>query len=239
MRHDQDRWTPDVWARVYGFPRGRGEGWAGRQDGLYAGKFRTDPDLEDSFQPGNCQNLKEWRVLEFLLPILNLEKPKRISLTMANTLFGAMSRVRAGNWGGIIHEYVEKSIPPHRAETLLPIPLHPPPLSALRLLHRRGERSFDQSGGRGHLQARSGSGSCGHRDGGFQRTCGSGRASRLPYTKLLETRFPTSTSSSIGSRTQPGGTLEGCGPFLPGTFRKPPSSGSTTSLRNSKQNTTG
>ena len=37
---DSDNWTPDTWARVYGFKRGVGEGWAGRKDGLFAGKFR-------------------------------------------------------------------------------------------------------------------------------------------------------------------------------------------------------
>ena len=31
MRHDPHHWTPDVWARVYGFPRGR------KKDRLAAG----------------------------------------------------------------------------------------------------------------------------------------------------------------------------------------------------------
>ena len=93
------------------FPRGRGEGWAGRRDGLYAGKFRTDPDPKDGFHPGNYRTLRERRVLKFILPILNPEKPKRINLTMANTLFGAMSGVRPVIWGLQIHEFVEKSLP--------------------------------------------------------------------------------------------------------------------------------
>ena len=111
MKEAPDLWTPDVWARVYGFPRGQGEGWAGRQDGLFAGKFRTNPDPKDDFHPKNCRNLRERRVLEFLLPIFNPDKPKRISLTMANTLFGAMSGVRPVNLGLLIHEFVEKSLP--------------------------------------------------------------------------------------------------------------------------------
>ena len=45
------------------------------------------------------------------MPILNPEKPKRISLTMANTLFGAMSGVQPVNWGLIIHEVVERALP--------------------------------------------------------------------------------------------------------------------------------
>jgi hypothetical protein len=50
-------------------------------------------------------------VIEFILPILSPEKPKRLRITMANTLFGAMSGVRSVNWGWLIQKYVEKSIP--------------------------------------------------------------------------------------------------------------------------------
>ena len=85
-RRDSENWAPDIWNRVYKFPRGVGEGWAGRRDGLFAMKFRADPDPKDGFHPGNCRNLRERRVLEYLMPILNPDKPKRTSLTMANTL---------------------------------------------------------------------------------------------------------------------------------------------------------
>ena len=36
------RWTPDTWAKVYGFKKGSKEGWAGRRDGLDAGKFKGE-----------------------------------------------------------------------------------------------------------------------------------------------------------------------------------------------------
>jgi hypothetical protein len=39
---DPENWTPDTWTRVYEFQRRVGEGWAGRKDGLFAGKFRGD-----------------------------------------------------------------------------------------------------------------------------------------------------------------------------------------------------
>jgi hypothetical protein len=75
------------------------------------GKFRGDHYPKDGFHPRNCRNLRERRVIEFILPILSPEKPKRLSITMANTLFGAMSGVRPVNWGRLIREYVEKNIP--------------------------------------------------------------------------------------------------------------------------------
>ena len=61
-----------------------------------------NPDPKDRFHPGNCRNLRERRVIEFILPILSPEKPKRLSITMANTLFGAMSGVRPDNWARLI-----------------------------------------------------------------------------------------------------------------------------------------
>jgi hypothetical protein len=110
-RREPEKWNPDTWARVYGFPRGIGEGWAGRKDGLFIGKFRGEVDPKEGLHPTNCRNEREQRVLEFLVPILNPEKPNRISLTMANTLFGAMSGVRPVNWGLLIHEVVARAIP--------------------------------------------------------------------------------------------------------------------------------
>ena len=59
----------------------------------------------------NCRNPRERRMLEFIMPVLNPEKPKRITLTMANTLFGALSGVRPVNWGVLIHEVVSRAIP--------------------------------------------------------------------------------------------------------------------------------
>ena len=110
IRHDPEKWTTKVWAGVYGFPKDKGEGWASRRDSFYVGKFRTDPDPKDGFYPGNCWNLRERRVIEFILPIISPEKPKRLSIIMANTLFRAMSGVRPINWARLIQEYVEKSL---------------------------------------------------------------------------------------------------------------------------------
>jgi hypothetical protein len=111
QRRDPENWTPDVWNRVYGFPRGISEGWVGRRDGLFAGKFRGDADPKEGFHPANCRSKRDKRVLEFLLPILNPDKPKRISLTMANTLFGAMFGIRPVNWGILIHDVVARALP--------------------------------------------------------------------------------------------------------------------------------
>ena len=45
-----------------------------------------------------------------MMPILNPEKPKRVLLTVANTLFGALSGIWPVNWGLIIHKIVARGI---------------------------------------------------------------------------------------------------------------------------------
>ena len=50
-------------------------------------------------------------MLEFMMPILDSEKPKRITLTVITTLFGALSGVRPENWGHIIFDNVAQNIP--------------------------------------------------------------------------------------------------------------------------------
>ena len=73
-RRDPESWNPNTWARVYGFSRGVGAGLACRKDGLCAKKFRGDVDLKEGLHPANCRNLRERRVLEFLMPILYPKK---------------------------------------------------------------------------------------------------------------------------------------------------------------------
>ena len=110
-RRDPENWTPDTWAKVYGFQRGVGAGVACRKDGLCAGKFGGNVDPKEGLHPSNYRNPRERRVLEFLMPILYPERPKRISLTMANTLFDALSGARPVNWGLLIHKIVGRAIP--------------------------------------------------------------------------------------------------------------------------------
>ena len=78
---------------------------------MCAGKFRGDVDPKEGLHPANCRNPRDRRVLEFLMPILYPEKPKRISLTMANTLFEALSGIRPMNWALLIHKIVGRPIP--------------------------------------------------------------------------------------------------------------------------------
>ena len=72
---------------------GMKEGWAGRNDGLFAKKFTGEIDPKEGLHPRKCRNPREQRMLEFMMPILNPKKPKRLILTVANTLFRALFEV--------------------------------------------------------------------------------------------------------------------------------------------------
>ena len=110
-RRDPGNWTPGTWANVYWFDKGIKEGWAGRKAGPVAGKLKGEVDPKEGLHPMNFKNPKGRKMIDFMMPILNLEKPKRITLTMANTLFGALFGVRTVNWGIIIYEIVARAIP--------------------------------------------------------------------------------------------------------------------------------
>ena len=103
IQQDPEKWTGEVWVKVYGFAPRKGEGWASRKDIFFVGMFRVEHDPKGGFLPMDCQNPREHRVIEFILPILIPEKSKRLSITMVDTLFGALSGVRPFNWGTLPH----------------------------------------------------------------------------------------------------------------------------------------
>ena len=48
----------------------------------------------DGFAVSECMDDRTRRVLEFLVPILYLEKPTRVIITVGNTIFSALSGER-------------------------------------------------------------------------------------------------------------------------------------------------
>ena len=69
----------------------------GRTNKLVDGKFRTSINPKDGHAVADCVILRERRVLEFVVLILNPKMPSKVTLTMGNTIFGALSEVRKVN----------------------------------------------------------------------------------------------------------------------------------------------
>ena len=93
IRDRLEEWTAGVWREVYDFLP-RGGGMANRTDQYIEGKFRNDADPKDGFPVRECRDARERRVLEFLVPIMHPDKPTRVTPTLGNTIFGALSGER-------------------------------------------------------------------------------------------------------------------------------------------------
>jgi hypothetical protein len=99
------RWTEECWREVYNFSTGGG-GMAGRKDEYVKDCFQALPSPKDGYAIEDCTDPRHRRLLAFLVPILYLEKPNRITVTMDNTIFGALNGGRKVNWARIIANLV-------------------------------------------------------------------------------------------------------------------------------------
>ena len=79
---------------------------ANRTDQYVEGKFRSEADPKDSFPVRECQDPRERRLLEFLVPIVHPDKPTQVTRTIGNTIFGAISGERPVDWAIIFMELV-------------------------------------------------------------------------------------------------------------------------------------
>jgi hypothetical protein len=101
IRATPTRWMEECWREVYNFSTGGG-GLAGRKDEYVKDCFQELPSPKDGYAIEDCTDPRHRRVLAFLVPILYPEKPNRITVTMGNTIFGALNGGRKVNWARII-----------------------------------------------------------------------------------------------------------------------------------------
>ena len=74
VRNRPEEWTAGVWREVYNFLPGGGD-MANRTDQYMEGKFLHKVDPKDGFPVRECRDAREHRLLEFLVPIVHLDKP--------------------------------------------------------------------------------------------------------------------------------------------------------------------
>ena len=85
------------------------------------GKFRNAANSKDGFAIADCKDSRAKRVLEFLIPILYLEKPTQVTVTVGNTIFGALLGERKVDWGIILQVVVAKLVEGARKLKATPI----------------------------------------------------------------------------------------------------------------------
>ena len=107
MRQAPEKWTAKEWRKVYNFERG-GEGMASRTDWFIDGMFTGRVNPKDGYAVADCRDSRVRRVLEFLVPLLYPEKPTRVTITVGNTIFGALSGERPVDWGVVVKDVVQR-----------------------------------------------------------------------------------------------------------------------------------
>ena len=107
VRQASEKWTAKEWRKVYSFGRG-GEGMASRTNRFIDGMFSSKVNPKDGYAVADCKDPRVKRVLEFLVPLLYLEKPTRVTITIGNTIFGALSGERPVDWGIKIKDLVQR-----------------------------------------------------------------------------------------------------------------------------------
>ena len=92
---------------MYGLGRG-GEGMASRTDRFIDGMFSGRVNPKDGYAVVDCKEPRARKVLEFLVPLLYPEKPTRVTITVGNTIFGALFGERPVDWGIVVKDLVQR-----------------------------------------------------------------------------------------------------------------------------------
>ena len=93
LRKDPKKWTAELWVEVYNFLK-EGRGWAFQTDKFASSKFSALVNPKDRYIVADCENPRERRVLEYIVPIPYSKKPIQIIETISNIVFCALSSMR-------------------------------------------------------------------------------------------------------------------------------------------------
>ena len=81
---------------------------ASRTDRFIDGMFSGRVNPKDGYAVADCKDPRVKRVLEFLVPLLHPEKPTRVTITVGNTIFEALSGERPVDWGIVVKDLVQR-----------------------------------------------------------------------------------------------------------------------------------
>ena len=65
-------------------------------------------DLKDEYSVGDCRNSRQRRVLEFLVLIVHPDKPTQVTITIGNTILGALDGGREADWGVVFCDLMQR-----------------------------------------------------------------------------------------------------------------------------------
>ena len=65
-------------------------------------------DPKDGYSVSDCRVDRHRRLLEFLIPIVHPDKPTRVTITIGNTIFGALDGEREVDWGVVFRDMIQR-----------------------------------------------------------------------------------------------------------------------------------
>ena len=68
--------------------------------------YQVNP--KDGYSVGDCRNNRQRRLLKFLVPIVHPDKPTRVTITIGNTIFGALDGGREVDWGVVFRDMAQQ-----------------------------------------------------------------------------------------------------------------------------------
>ena len=80
-------------------------------------------DPKDGFLVRGCRNARHRRLLKFLVPIIHLDKPTWVTITIENTIFGVLDGGSLVDWGLMFRDLAHKLVA--KAGKAKPTPMCP------------------------------------------------------------------------------------------------------------------
>ena len=102
-------WTFGVWKQVYWFPNS-GSSMASRNNTYMDGKFSHIVDLKDGYPVSDCRDAWNRSLLEFIVPIVHSDKPTRVTITIKNTIFGALDGRHPVDWKLVFRDLAQRLV---------------------------------------------------------------------------------------------------------------------------------
>ena len=85
-------------------------GLANRMDTYVNGKFAHQVDPKDGYLVRDYRSARHCRLLEFIVFVIHLDKPIRVTITIGNKIFGALDGGRLVDWGVVFRDLVSRLV---------------------------------------------------------------------------------------------------------------------------------
>ena len=110
IRDWPQQWTTKVWKEVYRFSSG-GASLANWMDTFVDGKFAHMVDPKVGYLVRDYRDVRNRRLLEFIVPIIHPNKPTEVTIMIGNTIFGALDGGRPVDWGLVFRDLALRLVP--------------------------------------------------------------------------------------------------------------------------------